>query len=274
MLERLLIVLALTLPAVAEETARAPVAQSPWIGVVVSEARNGGVAVVLAIDDGPGHAAGLRVGDVILRVADRPVRHGEDFRAVLRARGIGEQLPILIRRDGQERSISVLTAGRPRPQAPVRIAQAPRPSPAPQLFGATPGVTLQPLTPELRRHFGAPAEHGLLVTRVERGGLGERLGLAVGDVLTGVSGEPVSDPARALARLMIPVPELEVAIVRAGRERSLATEQPRPRGGSVSLTGLAQADRARQRALLRSEIERLESRLKVLRERLARLEPE
>jgi membrane-associated protease RseP (regulator of RpoE activity) len=54
------------------------------------------------------------------------------------------------------------------------------------------GVHLIDLTPELRAHFGAAGEAGLLVGRVEEGSPAEQAGLRVGDLLTRVGGEAVS----------------------------------------------------------------------------------
>jgi C-terminal processing protease CtpA/Prc len=55
------------------------------------------------------------------------------------------------------------------------------------------GVQVLDLTPELRRHFGVPEDSGVLVSRVEEGSPAEAAGILVGDVLTVVDGEAVSD---------------------------------------------------------------------------------
>lgn len=46
------------------------------------------------------------------------------------------------------------------------------------------GVQLTELTPELREHFGAPQDNGVLVGHVEPGSPADKAGLKVGDVLT------------------------------------------------------------------------------------------
>jgi len=53
------------------------------------------------------------------------------------------------------------------------------------------GVELTMLTPELRSHFGASEEAGVLVGRVEPESPADRAGVRVGDVITHVDGEPV-----------------------------------------------------------------------------------
>lgn len=53
------------------------------------------------------------------------------------------------------------------------------------------GVALVDLTPELRRHFGAGEEAGVMISRVEVGSPAEKAGVRVGDVLVAVDGEKV-----------------------------------------------------------------------------------
>lgn len=64
------------------------------------------------------------------------------------------------------------------------------------------GVELIAATPELRRHFGAPEDRGMLVGRVEEGSPAEAAGVAVGDLLLSIGGEPIEsvrDARHALA---------------------------------------------------------------------------
>lgn len=54
------------------------------------------------------------------------------------------------------------------------------------------GVMVMSLTPELRTHFGAPAEHGVLVAQVQPRSPAAAAGIAVGDVIVDVRGTPIS----------------------------------------------------------------------------------
>jgi membrane-associated protease RseP (regulator of RpoE activity) len=54
------------------------------------------------------------------------------------------------------------------------------------------GVNLTELTPELRTHFGAPEEAGVMVSKVEPGSPAEKAGIRVGDILTSVDGKDVT----------------------------------------------------------------------------------
>jgi membrane-associated protease RseP (regulator of RpoE activity) len=56
------------------------------------------------------------------------------------------------------------------------------------------GVEVMPLTKELRAHFGAPEDAGVLVARVREDSPAAAAGIQVGDVLTAVDGKPLSGP--------------------------------------------------------------------------------
>jgi hypothetical protein len=81
------------------------------------------------------------------------------------------------------------------PRSPVspRTPVAPRPPRAPRHWGGYLGVELVDLTPDLRQHFGAPREVGVMIGRVEPGSPAARAGLEVADIVVGIGAEPVYD---------------------------------------------------------------------------------
>jgi C-terminal processing protease CtpA/Prc len=81
------------------------------------------------------------------------------------------------------------------------------------------GVQIQPMTTELREHFHAPPDKGLLVARVEPDRPAARAGIQVGDILTDAAGEDLAKPFDLL-RIVNRVPQgedLEIAAVRDGQ---------------------------------------------------------
>jgi membrane-associated protease RseP (regulator of RpoE activity) len=58
------------------------------------------------------------------------------------------------------------------------------------------GLEVVGMTPELRRHFGAPEDAGVLVARVRQGSPAEGAGILVGDIVAAVDAEPVDSPMR------------------------------------------------------------------------------
>ena len=61
------------------------------------------------------------------------------------------------------------------------------------------GVLLLDLTPELRQHFGAPADSGVMISKVEEESPAERANLKVADIITSFDGDAVAG-SRQLAR--------------------------------------------------------------------------
>ena len=87
-----------------------------WTGVDVNESatsenwrRQRGVGIRAVADGGPGDAAGLRPGDVIMRAGDRPVRNFLDWEAALLDLRAGDTLHVAVRQ-GDETRLATLRA--------------------------------------------------------------------------------------------------------------------------------------------------------------------
>lgn len=100
------------------------------------------------------------------------------------------------------------------------------------------GVMVMSLTTELRQHFGAPPDRGLLVARVEPGSAAARAGVTVGDVITTVDGHPVRDALEVISAIA-PVAKgatVTLDLVRNGRPVRLAAtmaDEPMHAGASA-----------------------------------------
>ncbi|MCZ6463234.1 MAG: PDZ domain-containing protein [Proteobacteria bacterium] len=85
------------------------------------------------------------------------------------------------------------------------------------------GVQVQPMSPELRVHFHAPEDRGLLVNRVEAGRPAEAAGLSVGDVILTASGEPMRQPydlVRAVG-LVESGESIELVVLRGAKQKKI-----------------------------------------------------
>ncbi|MBW2315803.1 MAG: PDZ domain-containing protein [Deltaproteobacteria bacterium] len=143
----------------------------------------------------------------------------------------------------------------------------------PRLGGGRIGVQVQAMTPELRRHFDAPADRGLLVTRVEPGRPGAEAGVEVGDVILEVGGEAQRRPFDLL-RVVGRAPageKLPLRLLRRGKTRRVdvvptgpATPWPDPAGIAEWLERgmqLGSKELREQLRVLERHLEELEKRL-------------
>jgi membrane-associated protease RseP (regulator of RpoE activity) len=120
------------------------------------------------------------------------------------------------------------------------------------------GVHVLELTPELRRHYSAPEETGVLVSRVEEGSPAADAGVEVGDVLLSVDGELIAG-SWDLRRAVAPKRQgdaVSVEVVRGGRARALTATLEERQGKLLELGQMFQRDgEGRPLIVLPSEME-------------------
>jgi serine protease Do len=154
------------------------------------------VAVVRAGE--PAEAAGLQVGDVIVRYDNQSVA---DERALLRAIAgspIGRPVPITVLRAGREEILQITPADWPDPVSTV-AAEAPKPA---MLVPPDLGLSLSALTTDLRARHGLQGQRGgVLVDDVVAGTDAFDRGLQAGDVILRVQNTEVGSPQEVLAAI-------------------------------------------------------------------------
>lgn len=193
----------------------------------------GGARVADVPEDGPAAKAGLKVGDVIVRVGDVPVRTDADVRNAMLKYAPGQTVPVEILREKRRMTLSVtvaelpaelrMDAPRERPNLPdlpdldrdwpfnqfpeLRERFRPRGNPPGMEPGrpARLGVGFSELNENTRRQFSLPESAvGVVVTSVEPGSVAERIGIRVGDVITQVGNEKIAsgqDIVRAMGEV-------------------------------------------------------------------------
>lgn len=85
------------------------------------------------------------------------------------------------------------------------------------------GISLVEISPELRAHFAAPRDRGVLVNTVRPDSPAAKAGIAVGDVVTEVDGAPVEGASEVLAAMSDRKKGemVDVALVRAGKSMTV-----------------------------------------------------
>src|SRR5919197_3785600 len=86
----------------------------PYLGVSTGERSSGsGAAVRTVVPGGPADHAGLRAGDVILRVGDKPIEDPGDVAEAIFDRRAGDRVALTIERDGTQRTVQVTLGSQP-----------------------------------------------------------------------------------------------------------------------------------------------------------------
>ena len=100
-------------PPTAQGAAGAAPARRVTFGTVPDFAFEGPGLKLSGVTPGsPAEKAGLLAGDVITRVADRPIASLRDFSEVLKTLGPGQSVPVVFTRGGQEQTVAVRVAER------------------------------------------------------------------------------------------------------------------------------------------------------------------
>lgn len=169
----------------------------PWIGASLQDLtadiaaglgldRPQGVLITGVFEDGPADEAGLRVGDLITSINDKPFDNQVSFNYRLATIGIGTTASVNYLRNGRERRTKV--ALNPAPETTPRDER--------QIGGRSPftGLKVANISPALldELRLRGPDE-GVVVTEVLRGSPAQRIGIRKGDVILRIAGEDIKD---------------------------------------------------------------------------------
>ncbi len=135
------------------------------------------------------------------------------------------------------------------------------------------GVSLLEISPELRVHFGAPRDRGVLVNTVRADSPAARAGIAVGDVVTEVDGDAALGAPQVLSAMSDRKKgdTVAVVLVRAGRSMTVkARMEDDPGSFTVDPDAWRDVDRGLDFGLPGNR--KLEKRLQELEQRLEKLE--
>ena len=173
-----------------------------------------GVLVDGVVDDGPAAKAGVKDGDVILRVAATAVGDPRQLRMHVAGIAPGSDVELVVQRDGHEETLKVTVGELPG----ATVAAGGQDSNGEE--GGRIGVVLQDLSVQVRQQSGIPAKvQGALVAQVEDGSRAERAGLRPGMVLTEVERRPVADASAAVQQLRLASGEVLLRVWADGTSR-------------------------------------------------------
>ncbi|WP_118856215.1 Do family serine endopeptidase [Sphingomonas mesophila] len=150
--------------------------------------------------------AGIRQGDVIIRVNGRDVTPDETVSYLIANTSVGARVPVEIIRQGRRQTLTVVVAQRPTEEQLAQLLGSGNNNDAP---GSTPpvaqgaqslGLTLQALTPDAARRGNVPpGVRGVLITAVDSASPAAEEGIRPGYVILSVNQLPVATPADVVA---------------------------------------------------------------------------
>jgi S1-C subfamily serine protease len=84
-----------------------------FLGVSSSPAPEGGATVTGVVSNGPASKAGFRAGDTIVQINDQAVRDSDDVSSVVNSRRPGDEVRVVVERDGERRTLTVTLGEQP-----------------------------------------------------------------------------------------------------------------------------------------------------------------
>jgi S1-C subfamily serine protease len=214
-------------PALAQEgPAEAPAAKgNGYLGVKVVEnaatledlGDHVGLKVEAVVENSPAQVAGIRAGDVIVRLDGKSYDWPGQFRAAVAALLPGRPVKIEILRDDVGLMVVVVPSARATSASPPEVLYLTETDRV--------GVRVRSLTREAARAAGLPPNEGVELVDFWGNSPWRRDGLRPGDILHRMNGRPLHDPRELIRRIRLEAAGDAVAldVVREGRRLTVRT---------------------------------------------------
>jgi S1-C subfamily serine protease len=166
---------------------------------------------------GPAAIAGLKAGDVVVRVDGKEIQDPQAFNYRFATKGLGGQAELVFKRQGKAYSAKV----------PLVAAVEDPPRDARDLSGRHPlvGAKVANLSPAVADELGIEEEgDGVVVLQVEPDTPAARLGVQRGDIVVGVNNDKVTSVAALVTALNRSVGGWRLTLEREGRVYNFAIQ--------------------------------------------------
>lgn len=166
---------------------------SSSLGIVVSDQPEpDGLRVIEVQKGSQAERAGFRVDDIVTAINDQRVGSIEEIADAMRtATRKAGPLKVDLLRDGDPKQIFVTPP--PAPRTAASPPQVPPPQ-VPVVERPALGITVAPVTEELRAKYGFPVRRGAVISAIRPGSSAVRYGLPIGGVIIAVDGRKIETP--------------------------------------------------------------------------------
>jgi serine protease Do len=251
-----------------------------------------GALVEGVVEDGPAEKAGMRAEDVIIVFDGKKVSDSGDLREFISDRKAGDEVKVVVVRDGKERNLTVQLDKSQASWADVERIEKMIPKMGdsrtfsfsmPGFNRPRMGVQITDLSEQLGEYFGVADGEGALITEVVEESPAQKAGLQAGDVIVKIDNDDVENTSDVYAALedFEGGEKVAVDVLRKGQKKSFAVElaEPEriyaeeawtPRAGDDDNLRIFRNNDAGDREL-KAEMERLQEELQALKDELRQL---
>jgi len=172
---------------------------SPDLAEAFGLPKQSGAVVNRVLENSPAEEAGLKTGDIVIKIDGKAVRNSSDVRNRIGLRRVGEKIEFEILRDGKTHRIKVEIVSRDGFSTPTAINQK------------LEGMTVGDIKPD---HPVYGKMEGVVIAEVQRATPAWRSGLRAGDVITSINNAPIKNLQDFLAAVDNKEGSLVLRIVR------------------------------------------------------------
>ena len=171
-----------------------------WLGVTVQEldekmvkyfamAQKQGVLVSNVLKDGPAQKAGIKDGDIIIKIDGQQVNSVKELVGTVTGMPVGKKVSLSIIRDKKESVVQVNIGERPEQIEKVAENQAHSQS------DIWRGIKVSAITSDMAGRLNLESEKGVVVVNVESGSSADEAGINPGDIIVEINRKPVQNLA-------------------------------------------------------------------------------
>ncbi len=202
---------------------------------------NRGALIKQVVPDSPADEAGLKQGDIIIKLGDKELIDSDDLSKTVMAMSPGDDVDILIIRDGKEKTVQATLGSGDKDNFPPKqifkwFGKQNQGGPHSKFRTYTfdeddfknsyIGLNLEKLTDQLGEYFGVKDGNGILITEVIEDSPAKEAGLKAGDVIIKVDGEEIVDISdiQKAVRQKEKGEEVEITLLRNKKKKELTVE--------------------------------------------------